>query len=94
MFHGFSFFRSAIFFWSSASSFLAASTLAFANVGAGGPTAQVSPPTAFDTFLCAGCVEGNGEWFVPTNNARDIYFGTIWSTNSDFVGLLIPYRSE
>lgn len=59
-------------------------TFPFTNIASSG---QISPTSALDIELCAGCSTGNGQWvnyYSPT--LREFYFGTWWSTNSDFEG--------
>ncbi len=58
-------------------------TQSFANIS----SAPLSPPTVFDSYLAAFSTQGNGQWGVPCNGAREVYFGTWWSTNADFQGI-------
>ena len=50
------------------------------------PTAPGSGPTVFDEFMAVGSAQGNGEWGINLNHPRELYVGTWWSTNADFVG--------
>lgn len=49
--------------------------------------APLSPPYVFDTYLAAGSGHGNGQWDAVFPNLKEIYVGTWWSTNADFMGL-------
>lgn len=55
----------------------------FANVP-GGP---VSPNTVLDDYIGAGSSTGNGMWGANLSDAKELYIGTWWSTNSDFQGM-------
>jgi hypothetical protein len=56
---------------------------AFANIGG----APVSPSTVLDSYIGKGSTTGNGVWGANLNDARELYVGTWWSTNSDFIGI-------
>jgi len=50
-------------------------------------TGQLSPTSALDIAMQANSSTGNGQWVNYYNPAlREIYFGTWWSTNSEFAG--------
>lgn len=55
----------------------------FASFG----NAPFSPTRVFDTYLDVGASTGNGQWTLALNNVKDLYIGTWWSTNADFIGL-------
>lgn len=50
-------------------------------------SAPFSPSKVFNTYLSAGSSTGNGQWGLNLPNAKELYLGTWWSTNVDFVGL-------
>ena len=55
----------------------------FANIGG----APLSPSTVLDTYIGVGSSTGNGQWGANLMDAKELYIGTWWSTNSDFQGI-------
>jgi hypothetical protein len=55
----------------------------FATIGG----APLSPSSVLDSFIGTGSTTGNGVWGSNLPDARELYIGTWWSTNSDFQGI-------
>ena len=62
-------------------------TEAYASPGGSGTS--FSGPRAFDVYLAANSIYGNGQWGIDMPPSREVYMGVYWSTNADFQGLNI-----
>ncbi|MDP9131763.1 MAG: hypothetical protein M3M98_01350, partial [Nitrospirota bacterium] len=49
--------------------------------------APLSPNTVLNDYIAAGSSTGNGQWGANLPDARELYIGAWWSTNSDFQGI-------
>ncbi len=50
------------------------------------PNAPQSPSSVFDSYMAAGSVQGNGQWVIFLDKPTELFIGTWWGTNSEFMG--------
>ena len=55
----------------------------YANIGG----APLSPSMVLDDYIGTGSSTGSGLWGANLSDVKELYVGTWWSTNSDFVGI-------
>jgi hypothetical protein len=51
------------------------------------PAAPLSPSGALNDYLAVNSTEGSGQWGAALPNAKELYVGTWWRTNSEFQGM-------